>query len=88
MDIRTPPRGSRYVPAHVRREVRNRDGYRCAFVSGEGRRCTEESFLQRHHKLRPYARGGPNTVENLAQHCWRHNQYEAERTFGRFKRGS
>ena len=51
-------------------------------ISAEGRRCTEESFLQRHHKVRPYARGGPNTTDNLAQYCWRHNQYEAEMLFG------
>src|SRR5262245_8111927 len=34
-------RGSRHVPAGVRRAVWERDGGRCAFTSADGRRCSE-----------------------------------------------
>jgi 5-methylcytosine-specific restriction endonuclease McrA len=72
--------GSRYVPAHVRRAVSERDGDRCAFVGPEGR-CTETAGLQYHHRI-PFAEGGPTTVDNLEQRCTAHNAYEAERWFG------
>ncbi|HEX7126836.1 MAG TPA: HNH endonuclease [Thermodesulfobacteriota bacterium] len=78
----TPPRpGSRHVPAAVRRAVWARDGGRCAFVSRTGRRCAERGFLEFHH-VRPYAEGGPATVENIELRCRAHNGYEAERVFG------
>src|SRR5215213_8366089 len=72
---------SRHIPHETRRTVWKRDGARCAFVSAEGRRCTERKFLEFHH-LRPYARQGPPTVDNIALRCRRHNQYEAEMFFG------
>ena len=72
--------GSRYVPAHLRRAVSGRDGYRCAFVGPEGR-CTETAGLQYHHRI-PFADGGPTTVDNLELRCPAHNAYEAERWFG------
>jgi hypothetical protein len=76
-----PGPGSRHVPAAVRRAVWLRDGARCAFVSGDGRRCSARAFLEFHHLL-PYARGGPATVENIALRCQAHNQYERDRVFG------
>jgi 5-methylcytosine-specific restriction endonuclease McrA len=80
-DIRTPSARSRDIPRAVRRAVWKRDGGHCAFISPEGRRCTERSFLEFHH-LQAYAKQGPATVENIALHCRRHNQYEAELVFG------
>ncbi|HEX7125383.1 MAG TPA: HNH endonuclease signature motif containing protein [Thermodesulfobacteriota bacterium] len=78
----TPPRpGSRHIPAAVRRAVWARDGGRCAFVSRRGRRCTERGFLEFHH-VRPYADGGPATVETIELRCRAHNGYEAERAVG------
>jgi hypothetical protein len=47
--------GSRHIPAEVTRAVWLRDGGRCAFVSHEGRRCTERGFLEFHH-VAPTAR--------------------------------
>jgi hypothetical protein len=38
-------------------------------------------FLEFHH-VRAYAMQGPATVQNISLRCWRHNQYEAELTFG------
>jgi hypothetical protein len=72
--------GLRYVPAHVRRAVSERDGYRCAFVGPESR-CTETAGLQYHHRI-PFADGGPTTLDNLELRCPAHNAYEAERWFG------
>ena len=62
------------------------DSGHCAFVAKDGRRCTERAFLEFHH-IRPYALGGPTTVENISLRCRRHNQYEAELVFGPRTRG-
>ena len=79
------PRGSkpdtRYVPAHVRRVVRERDGDRCTFVSTDGHRCESRTRLEFDHVV-PFARGGGATVEGIRLRCRTHNQYEAERAFG------
>ena len=78
----TAPRAkSRHVPREVQRTVWSRDGGRCAFVSPDGRRCAETTFLELHH-IHPYALDGPPTGGNIALRCRRHNQYEAERVFG------
>jgi 5-methylcytosine-specific restriction endonuclease McrA len=72
---------SRDVPQAVRRAVWRRDGGQCGYVSTEGRRCTERTFLEFHHQ-RAYSKGGLATVDNIALRCRRHNQYEAEVEFG------
>ncbi len=74
--------GSRHIPAEVRRIVWDRDGGRCAFVADNGRRCTEDAFVEFHHVV-PYALGGSATAENIQLRCRSHNGYEAERDFGR-----
>lgn len=75
------PRG-RYLPAHVRRKVWERDGGRCAFVSAEGVRCDADGFVEYHH-VEPYARGGKATAGNIELRCRAHNAHEAELVFGR-----
>src|SRR5437867_1288395 len=80
-ELRTPVLPSRDVPRHVKRAVSRRDDGQCAFVAPDGRRCTERTFLEFHHR-QPYAQGGPATVENISLRCRRHNQYEAEVVFG------
>ena len=77
----TVPRRTRYISKPVRRVVSARDGDRCAYVSPDGRRCTETAFLEFHH-VRPYAYDGPPTVENISLRCRAHNQYEADQVFG------
>jgi len=72
---------SRHTASHVKRSAWRHDGAQCAFVSKNGRRCTERAFLELHH-IRPYALGGPATTENISLRCRRHNQYEAELVFG------
>jgi hypothetical protein len=79
--LRTPVVDARDIPRHVQRAVSQRDGGQCAFVSKDGHRCTERTFLEFHH-IHPYALGGLATVENISLRCRRHNQYEAELIFG------
>jgi hypothetical protein len=79
--LRTPIVPSRDLPRHVQRAVCQRDGDQCAFVSRDGHRCTERTFLEFHHIL-PYAKGGLATVENISLRCRLHNQYEAKLVFG------
>jgi hypothetical protein len=75
---------SRYIPRAVKRVVWRRDRGQCAFMSPEGQRCSERSFLEFHH-VRPYAERGPATVTNISLRCRRHNQYEAESIFGSWR---
>jgi 5-methylcytosine-specific restriction endonuclease McrA len=72
---------SRDIPNDVRRGSWRRDGGQCGFVSADGHRCTERTFLEFHHVI-PYAKGGRATVDNISLRCRRHNQYEAELVFG------
>ena len=74
-------RRSRHIPSAVKRAVSERDSDQCAFVSPGGRRCTQRAFLEFHH-VQPFAKQGPETVENISLRCRRHNQYEAELVFG------
>jgi len=73
--------GARHIPAEVKRAVWLRDGGRCVFVGRNGRRCTEQGFLEFHH-VTPYAAGGQPTVDNIQLRCRAHNGYEAELDFG------
>jgi len=72
---------SRTVPRAVKRVVWRRDAGQCAYMASGGRRCSEKTFLEFHH-VQAHALKGPPTVENIALRCRRHNQYEAELTFG------
>lgn len=55
---------ARTIPSEVKRQVRQRDGGQCAFVSERGRRCECRRGLEFDH-IRPIARGGRSTVENV-----------------------
>jgi len=71
-------RDSRRIAADVRRAVSRRDGGQCAYLSPNGHRCRERTLLEFHH-VRPFAHGGPPTVENIELRCRQHNRYEWER---------
>ena len=75
------PGADRKATNHAKRSAWRHDGGQCAFVSKDGRRCTERAFLEFHHVV-PYALGGPSTPDNISLRCRRHNQYEAELVFG------
>lgn len=72
----------RHVPAEVAREVFQRDGGQCAYVSPGGRRCSARRQLQIDH-IQPHARQGGETVGNLRLLCQTHNQLAARLYFGR-----
>jgi hypothetical protein len=78
-------KGSRNIPAEVRRAVSARDGGRCAFIATTGRRCGERRFLEFHH-IDPYGRGGLPTVDNVKLLCRAHNGYETDVFYGPGKR--
>lgn len=71
----------RYIPAEVKRAVFKRDGGRCTFVGDDKRRCGTRKNMEFDH-VKPVARGGQSTVDNLRLRCRRHNQLEADRVFG------
>ena len=77
------PSSRRHVPHAVRREVVERDGARCSFVSEDGRRCQETGFLELDH-VTPVALGGDaSSADAVRILCKAHNQYEAARRLGR-----
>jgi 5-methylcytosine-specific restriction endonuclease McrA len=67
-----------HIPVSTRSEVYVRDEGRCTFIGDDGHVCGSTYLLQLHHRI-PWAKGGPNTPENLTLHCFTHNQLEAER---------
>lgn len=83
---------SRYIPAPVRRAVEKRDGGRCAYRDGSGRRCRQRHDLEFHHR-KPFGRGGSHSPDVLCLMCPPHNQLMAEEDYGkevmaRFRRSS
>ena len=91
MDLARGRRTRRRVARSTVREVTERDGMKCSFVSENGHRCDSQAFLQLHHQV-PWARHGPDDAKNLTWLCAAHNQFLAEKEFGqehmeRFKKG-
>jgi 5-methylcytosine-specific restriction endonuclease McrA len=80
--MKRAPRG--HIPNQIKRQVFERDGYRCTYTSPSGHRCQSRQFLQIHHE-KPWARHGPDTLDNLRLLCAAHNQLLAEQEFGRQK---
>jgi len=80
---------ARHIPADVKREVWERDGGQCTYVSDSGRRCEERGLLEFDH-MDPVALGGEASIERIRLRCRAHNQLEAELVFGaefmRYKR--
>lgn len=77
---RPAKRGTRLIPAAVRRAVWARDKGRCAFAGPQGR-CRERGGLELHH-VRPFAAGGEATIANIELRCRAHNGHEADVFFG------
>ncbi len=76
------PHCGRSIPKRLRRLVWERDGARCAFLGAGGHRCEATRRLELDH-ITPVAQGGDNSPDNLRLLCRAHNQYEAERVFGK-----
>ena len=75
-------RGSREIPAAIRREVWYRDHGQCAYVGEDGVRCDRCGNVEYHHII-PWASGGTTTAANLSLRCPVHNAWEAEIAFAR-----
>lgn len=69
---------SRLVPQEVKDEVWERDGGRCAYVAGGGRRCEARDGLEYDHIV-PWALGGrSDSAVNIRLLCRAHNQWSAK----------
>jgi hypothetical protein len=72
---------SRHIPAALRRAVYERDGGRCCYTDGKGRRRGSRRGLEYHHR-RPYGHGGEHTLENVCLLCSVHHRLMGEADFG------
>jgi hypothetical protein len=81
-----PRRASQSRPGAIgratRREVFERDGERCTYVSEDGHRCEAKAFVELDH-VEPRALGGSGEVGNVRVLCRAHNRFVAERVFGK-----
>jgi hypothetical protein len=83
LDAGPPTPGRRApIPPAVRREVMERDGYRCTYVSPDGRRCESTWRLELHHH-EPAPMTGSSTADDLTVRCRPHNQLHAWEDWGR-----
>ena len=73
---------SRHVPNPIKRAVYERDGGRCAFTDERGKRCTEMAAIEFDH-VDGFARTGRHDIDGVRLLCRAHNQYAAERMYGR-----
>ena len=78
---RDPKGRGRYIGAALRDEVFVRDKLQCTYVGTNGRRCASKTALQVDH-IRPVARGGSSTANNLRLLCAYHNRLEARQLMG------
>jgi hypothetical protein len=73
---------SRYIPSEIRKAVwkvyKGQCGYR---APDTGQRCQTRHHLEIEH-IKPYAKGGEHTLDNLMLLCRGHNQLMAKRHFG------
>jgi len=72
---------SRRVAADVMRALYARDQCRRTFVSQDGKHCEARHFLEIDH-VKPWARNGASTIDNLRLRCRAHNQLHARQQFG------
>jgi 5-methylcytosine-specific restriction endonuclease McrA len=73
---------ARAIPARVRDEVFVRDRGKCSYQGPDGRKCGSTHVIQVDH-IKPVARGGASSLDNLRLLCAHHNRLEAERLMGR-----
>jgi hypothetical protein len=82
-EIATKSRPNRApITRATRREVVERDGWRCSFVSDDGRRCGARAFVEFDHET-PRGLEGSSDAENLRLLCRAHNRLAAERIYGK-----
>jgi hypothetical protein len=62
--------------------VLERDGLACNWVDAQGVRCGTRAWLEVDHR-QPRGKGGSSEPDNLRLLCRAHNQFAAERAYGR-----
>jgi hypothetical protein len=75
---------TRHIPDAIKRTVYERDAGRCSYVSPDGRRCTATAGLEFDH-LDGFAITRVHSVDRIALRCRAHNQFTAEKLYGRAK---
>lgn len=76
---------TRYVSKPLAREIKQRDGFQCTFVSIKGIRCNQTAHLEVDH-IQAWAKGGSSLEkDNLRLLCRAHNLYFQKRDFPDFK---
>jgi len=78
----TPQAPSRHIPDAIKRAVYERDGGQCTFVGENGRRCATADNLEFEHE-EGFALTGTHDVKKIRLLCRSHNQYAAEKLYGR-----
>ena len=71
-----------HIRIAARRAVFERDGLGCGWVDAHGMRCGSHAWLELDHR-QPAGKGGNCAPENLRLLCRAHNQFAAERAYGR-----
>lgn len=79
---REQSRRNRIVPRAVKRAVWTRDGGRCVYTAGDGRRCESRDALEYDHILAWSDGGRSDTQDNIRLLCRTHNQRLGRRRFG------
>lgn len=77
----SPNLNSRYVPAHIKRQVWFRDQARCQFRNPEGKLCESRFALEIDHIV-PFSQNGKTELKNLQLLCRTHNRLKALSQFG------
>ena len=78
----TAPTASRHIPDAIKRAVYERDEGRCTFVDETGRRCSATAFLEFDHD-EGFACTHVHDANRIRLLCRTHNQYLADRLYGR-----
>jgi hypothetical protein len=81
-EVKAANTNSRRVPNAMKRAVCERDQNQCTYEDESGRRCSERATLEYDH-IKPFARGGQTTLDNLRLRCRAHNLLAAEVMFGK-----
>ncbi len=78
------PPVTRHIPDEIKRQVYERDAGQCAYVSADGRRCSQTRGLELDH-LDGFAIKHEHSAARIRLACSAHNAQAAEKMYGREK---
>ena len=70
------------IPAHIKRQVWQRDKGQCQWPRPDGQICGSTFRVQFHHRI-DRGKGGAHSLENVVLTCQQHNLYAAELSWGK-----